>query len=109
MTNLELGLGFGLSWDADVFPVACLWQEFGRTAGFPWFGRGYALAIEPNTSWPAAGIATVARTSGTQRCLQPGAAIETGLHAVVYAARSGVALIDGDGLVRVAPRKESVP
>jgi hypothetical protein len=102
-------LGFGLSWDADVFPVACLWQEFGATAGFPWFGRGYALAIEPNTSWPAAGIATVARTSGTQRCLQPGAAIETELHAVVYEARSGVASIDRDGLVRVAPRKESVP
>jgi Domain of unknown function (DUF4432) len=109
VTNLGLGLGFGLSWDAGVFPVACLWQEFRATGGYPWFCRGYALAIEPNTSWPAAGIATVARTSATQRCLEPEQTVETELRAVVYESRSGVDSIDREGSVRIARRSGAMP
>jgi Domain of unknown function (DUF4432) len=104
VTNTELGVGFGLAWDAAVFPVACLWQELGATTGFPWFGRGYALALEPTTSWPAAGIAEVARTTGTQRSLGPGESVETHLCAVVYDSPWGVAAIARDGSVDVVPK-----
>jgi hypothetical protein len=103
VTNPGLGVGFGLAWDAEIFPVACMWQELGATTGFPWFGRGYALAIEPNTSWPAAGIAQVARTTRTQCALAPGESIETELCAVVYDSPWGVSAIDRDGTVDVAP------
>lgn len=103
VTNPGLGVGIGLAWDAEIFPVACMWLELGATTGFPWFGRGYALAIEPNTSWPAAGIAQVASTTRTQCALAPGESIETELCAVVYDAPWGVSAIDRDGTVDVAP------
>ena len=50
VTNREHRIGFGLAWDAATFPFACFWHELGATEGFPWFGRGYALALEPVTS-----------------------------------------------------------
>jgi hypothetical protein len=103
VTNRELGVGFGLAWDAEVFPVACMWQELGATTGFPWFGRGYALAIEPNTSWPAAGISEVARTTRTQCVLGPAESVESELCAVVYDSPWGVAAIHRNGTVDVVP------
>ena len=51
--NDALDLACTLSWDLDVFPYAWLWQELGATAGPPWFGRAYTIAIEPATSFPA--------------------------------------------------------
>jgi uncharacterized protein DUF4432 len=101
VTNHDLGVGFGMAWDAEIFPVACMWQELGATTGFPWFGRGYALAIEPNTSWPAAGISKVARTTGTQGALAPGESLETQVCAVVYDSPWGVSAIDRHGTVDV--------
>jgi hypothetical protein len=102
VTNPELGVGFGLAWDPGIFPVACMWQELGATAAFPWFGRGYALALEPMTSWPAAGIAEVARITGTQRVLGAGESVATELCAVVYDSAWGVTAIGRDGGVQVA-------
>jgi len=102
VTNRELGVGFGLAWDAETFPVACMWQELGATTAFPWFGRGFALALEPMTSWPAAGIAEVARTTATQRALGAGESVATELCAVVYDSPWGVATIGRDGGVDVA-------
>jgi len=101
VTNRQLGVGFGVAWDAAIFPFACFWQELRATDGFPWFGRGYALALEPTTSWPAAGIAEVVRTTGTQRSLAPGETIETELAAVIYDSDRGVERIEpgGDAIV----------
>ena len=98
VTNRELGLGFGLAWDAELFPSVCFWQELGATDGFPWFRRGYATALEPTTSWPGAGIARVAETTGTQRSLAPGEEVETSLWAVLYDAEHGVERIEPGGL-----------
>ena len=54
--NEALDLACTLSWDLDVFPYAWLWQELGGTAGPPWLGRAYTIAIEPATSFPATGL-----------------------------------------------------
>lgn len=70
-------LGVRLSWDATVFPVAWLWEELGGSRGWPWFGRGRVVGLEPCTSWPGHGVADVARRTGTQLRLAPGASIET--------------------------------
>ena len=75
--NGALGLACTLSWDADVFPYAWLWQELGSTTGPPWFGRAYTIAIEPATSFPAGGLGSVVETSATQRTLAAGASAET--------------------------------
>ena len=102
VTNRQLGVGFGIAWDPEMFPFACYWHELGASEHFPWFGRGYALALEPTTSWPASGIADVARTTRTQRSLAPGETIETQLWAVFYDSDWGVTRIEPGGIAIAA-------
>ena len=52
VTNTSRGVGFGLRWDADVFPYLWFWQVWGGMPGYPWWGRHYNCALEPWTSWP---------------------------------------------------------
>jgi hypothetical protein len=75
--NHALDLACTLSWDIDVFPYAWLWQELGATAGPPWLGRAYTIAIEPATSFPATGLGGVVATSATHRTLAAGASAAT--------------------------------
>ena len=99
VTNRELKVGFGLVWSAEDFPYAWLWQELHATDELPWFGAGYALAIEPNTSYPAVGIAEVSRRTGTQRRLEPGESVEVELRAVLFETSGGVRSISPAGEV----------
>jgi hypothetical protein len=75
--NDALDLTCTLSWQLDVFPYAWLWQEFGATAGAPWYGRAFTMAIEPATSIPASGLGGVVDTTATHRTLDAGAAVAT--------------------------------
>ena len=75
--NDALDLACTLSWDLDMFPYAWLWQELGATAGPPWLGRAYTIAIEPATSFPGTGLGSVVETSATHRTLAAGATAAT--------------------------------
>ena len=75
--NDALDLACTLSWDLDVFPYAWLWQELGATAGPPWLGRAYTIAIEPATSFPATGLGGVVESTATHRTLAAGATAAT--------------------------------
>lgn len=55
IANPELGLGVEVQWTGETLPFAWYWCELGATEAFPWFGRGYALAIEPS-SVPTGGL-----------------------------------------------------
>ena len=55
--------GVGLRWPLEVFDKAWLWQEVYSTPGWPWFGRAYAVAVEPASAIPGHGMAEV-RASG---------------------------------------------
>jgi hypothetical protein len=77
--NDDLNLACRLSWQLDVFPYAWLWQELGATAGAPWYGRAFAIAIEPATSIPASGLGGVVETTGTHRTLTAGSTVATEL------------------------------
>ena len=70
--NDGLDLACTLSWDHEVFPYAWLWQELGATAGQPWLGRAYTIAIEPATSFPGTGLGGVVETTATHRELAGG-------------------------------------
>jgi hypothetical protein len=50
-------LGLRVEWDASVMPYVWFWQEFGRTTGYPWYGRHYNVGLEPFTSYPTNGLA----------------------------------------------------
>jgi len=49
------GFGVRLEWDPGVYPHAWFWQECHATHSFPWFGRAYALAVEPANLLPGVG------------------------------------------------------
>ena len=96
ITNVERRVGFAMRWDGALFRYLWLWQELGSGTGYPWWGRSYAVALEPWTSYPTLGLAeAVAR--GTQLILQPGQTVTTRLTASVYAGLDAVAGVAEDG------------
>ena len=101
ITNVELGVGVGLTWDASVFPYAWFWQEMNATPGFPFYKRSYVMAIEPASSIPGQGLTTVMETSGTHLTLGPGESNEIEMKAVFYESTAGVNSIDADGAVHL--------
>ena len=93
LTQPARNIGIGLAFDADVFPYVWLWQEFGYTQDYPWFGRAYVLGMEPHSSLPKS-----VEPGGRMLHLAGGASLETDLCAVVYEAQ-GVKQISRDGEV----------
>jgi hypothetical protein len=71
ISNPVLKLGVAVRWPLETFPQAWYWAEAGAAQDFPWFGDFYTLAIEPSTSAPAQGIATL-RGKGGQPLVLPG-------------------------------------
>lgn len=103
LTNRNLNLGFGLTWNLDVFPVLWVWQEFGGTKGHPWYGNTYALGLEPctnNVLEGAHGLAGVI-AKNKARVLKQGESLNVNLKAVIYESNGseGVKAIDQDGNV----------
>lgn len=58
-------LALELDWDGDVWPYLWYALEAGGRTDYPWYGRGYHLALTPASSWPSSGLHEVRRTSGT--------------------------------------------
>jgi galactose mutarotase-like enzyme len=77
ITNHRLGLSATLRWDGETFPYAWFWQEIHATRDFPWFGRAYATAIEPQTTIPGQGIAVARQRGSRLLTLVPGQPRET--------------------------------
>ncbi len=99
ITNVARRVGFAMRWDGALFRYLWLWQELGGATGFPWWGRAYAVALEPWTSYPTLGLPeAVAR--GAQLVLQPGQAVATRLTATIYSGIAEVTGVDEDGTVR---------
>jgi len=95
--NERLGVGFGMSWPLDVFPVLWFWQAFGGAYGPPWYGRTYLIALEPfSTARPTI---VEAVKNGTARVLQPGATLEAAYTAVGIEGPAPVTDISRDGSV----------
>jgi hypothetical protein len=99
LSNDSLGLGFGLAWPLAVFPCVWLWQEMGGTQAYPWYGSTYVMGVEPNTSYPADGLAA-AIERGTARTLDPGGAVEADLTAVLFTPQGRVRSVSQHGDIR---------
>ena len=86
LTNRNLGLGFALLWDIEVFPFLWVWQEFGGSQGYPWFYNTYALGLEPCTNYSVSGSDGLAGCikDGRARWLKPGETLSTSLQAFLY-------------------------
>ena len=81
--NPQRDLGFAMSWDYAIFPYLWTWQVYGGFWDFPYYGRAYALALEPFSSPAGALDANIER--GTVKTLEPGQTIELHLRAGFFA------------------------
>jgi hypothetical protein len=82
-TNPQLGVGFGMSWDASLFKYLWMWQVYGGHTDYPWYGRTYNVALEPFSSYPPAGVPNAIQ-NGSALILKPGQVIETELVATAF-------------------------
>lgn len=96
VTNPELGFGFAMRWSKEQFPYMWLWQEFRGSAGWPWYGNAYVMALEPFTSFDESGLVHCI-VSGTARTIAPGETVETELLAGCFASRTGIRKMNADG------------
>ena len=56
------GVGFGVSWDGALFKHVWYWQERYSSQDAPWWGRAYAVALEPwTTRYDEDAAASIAR------------------------------------------------
>jgi galactose mutarotase-like enzyme len=95
--RLDDSVAVALSWDGDVFPYAWLWFELAGTPEPPWCGKARLIGVEPNTTWPANGIADAARRGGRLLTLQPGAEMTATVRLHVFKPRGAIRSVDAKG------------
>jgi len=95
--RLDASVGALLSWDGGMFPLAWLWCELGGTPDPPWYGRGRLIGIEPNTTWPAGGLARARAESAPLLALEPNGAYRSSIRLHVFRPSGPVVGTDRDG------------
>lgn len=98
VANEEMGLSLGLAWAGTAFRCVWYWSCLGGGLGWPSWGRFYAIALEPMSSYPA--ILTKAIDAGTELRLGPAASLTERLTASVAETGGDVAGVDLDGTFR---------
>jgi len=92
LTNRRLGVGIGMVWPVPDFSHLWIWQEFGGSLGYPWYGNAYTMAVEPFTSRPDKGEDGLneAIRNKTAEWVQAGGEVCKELKVVMYEAKHGV-------------------
>jgi galactose mutarotase-like enzyme len=103
ITNHQMRMGVGVVWDGTLFPFACVWQETGGEREYPYYGKAYVTAVEPNSSYPGHGLVEVMKTTGSHLTLGPDESRTLKLKVVFYEGAERVARINGDALVTRIP------
>ena len=94
LVNQEEKLGVALKWDSDVFPFVWIWREANAARGYPYFGRAYAVAMEPFSSLPQA------REHGERLLrLEAGAKLSTRIVFSVFEGLEEVRQVSDDGAI----------
>lgn len=100
--NPRLGMGFGMSWPLEMWPYLWIWQEFGGSTNAPWFGRAYALGLEPFSSIPGSNMPGLAGAvhNGTAALFAPYERRSLTYHAVVFPYEGSLQRITPNGKVQ---------
>lgn len=83
VTDTRSKIGFGMTWDPQVFRGAWVWQEFGGTREAPWNGETYVMAVEPYSSYAINGLSGAVQR-GEHLTIPARGRIETWLKAAAY-------------------------
>lgn len=95
--RLDDVVSVALSWDAGIFPCAWLWCELEGTMEAPWCGKARLIGIEPNSTWPANGLADAARRGGRLLTLQPGVEVIATVRLNVFKPQGSILGVDAKG------------
>src|SRR5262249_61079831 len=99
--------GVALSWERKRFPCAWLWCKLEGNADPPWHSKTKLIGIEPNTTWPAVGMATAKAAGGTLLCLDPGAELDATLRFQALRPKGAITAVDHAGRAISGPNSSS--
>jgi hypothetical protein len=97
VTNPGKGLGFGLSFDKDLFRNIWLWLVYNGLPDYPWYGRTRTVALEPYSS--IQDNLTDAVAAGKGLFLRPGEEMTTQLCAAAYESTTRIKGVGKDGKI----------
>jgi hypothetical protein len=90
-------VGFALCWDKEAFPGLWFWLECNDFMDFPWYGKTYAMAIEPaSTNTPMLADAV---KDGTCCVLKPGESKTSWITAVAHRESNKIMSVDRKGTI----------
>jgi hypothetical protein len=94
LLNPKLDLGIGVRWDKEVFSCVWMWNELHYNSSVPWYGRAYAMALEPVSSLP------LARERATRLLLlEAGKTIETEMRLTTFEGMKSVTNVTPAGKI----------
>jgi galactose mutarotase-like enzyme len=97
LRNPRQGLAVGLVWQPSVFPFLWGWQLYGGRWGYPHFGRGFVLALEP-FNCPILTLAECVN-QGCAPVLGGGKVLTSRMEAGIFEVPSKISRLSFDGLV----------
>jgi galactose mutarotase-like enzyme len=97
LRNPRQQLAVGLVWERPVFPFLWCWQMYGGRWGYPYYGRSFALALEPFTC-PILSLPEAVK-NGFAHALQAGATLTSRMEAGVFEVASKISRITFEGSV----------
>jgi hypothetical protein len=92
--RLDNTVGVAFSWDQTVFPFAWLWFELRGLTDAPWSGETRLIAIGPNTTWPAHGLADAEQRGAPLLTLAPGKPVSTEIRLQIFKPAGAVRGVD---------------
>ncbi|MCH7734286.1 MAG: DUF4432 family protein [Chloroflexi bacterium] len=100
VTNEKTGVGFALSYPAEVFKYLWYWRSFGAF-GYPWYGRTYNVGLEPCTSFDNGGMDS-ALENGSVRRFEAGETVSATIKAIAFRGTGEVARVAPEGIIEWA-------
>ncbi len=82
ITNMLIGVGFGMRWDVKIFKYLWMWAVYRGYYNFPFYGRTYNIALEPWSAIPD-NLDDVIK-AGRELTLQPFQELNTKFQVIVY-------------------------
>ena len=92
------GVGWAVSYPAEVFKYLWFWRNFAGGFGYPWYGRCYNLGLEPCTSFHNGGLKQ-AQENGTALSVPAGQSVSVTIQAGAFKADAPVKLVTSKGVV----------
>lgn len=98
VTNTEMKLGIGFSWDIDIYPYVIYWQVCGGSHGYPWYGRTYHIGLELWNSF--SDRFETAQKNNTIKTIKGSETISTAYKVIIYTGLDKVNHISREGVVK---------